>query len=70
MKTMRRYFVADFFDITWKMAVPTVAGVALGYLADRAWQTSPLFFLIGAVLGFGGGIFLAIKAVQASRRLK
>lgn len=56
--------VSDLVNVTWRMTVPTVLGVFIGMGTDRLLATSPIGFLIGAVLGFGAGIYLALKLVK------
>ena len=37
---------------------------ALGYWADKRWETSPWLTLSGAALGFGAGMYYLIKTVR------
>lgn len=44
------------------------AFTGLGYLADRYWNTSPTWTIVGAALGFlGGGYNFIRKALEISR---
>lgn len=65
--SVRRVLIGDFFSVTWRMVVPTVLGLAIGYWADRMLGSSPLCFLIGATLGFAFGIYLAVRLINATK---
>lgn len=62
--SVRRVIVGDFLSVTWRMTVPTVIGLALGYWGDSVFQTSPLGFMTGALIGFGFGVYLAIRVIN------
>lgn len=54
-------------DTTWRMFVPTLAGLALGLWADSAFGTKPLFTLAGVILGVVvclGLIYIQMKGVD------
>ena len=59
--------VRDFTNVTWRMTAPTVIGIAIGILADRTFQSSPYGFLAGAVIGFGLGVWMAIRMLSTVR---
>jgi len=44
-------------ELPFVMIGGVVIGGGIGYLIDRWAHTSPLFTLIGGLLGFGGGIW-------------
>jgi len=39
-----------------------------GILADRRWQTSPIFVMVGMVAGFVGGMYRLLSVVRQYRR--
>ena len=51
-------------DTTWRMFVPTVGGMSLGYFADQAMKTKPWLFIAG--LGIGS----IIAGVLITKQLK
>ena len=63
-KGMRATAIVDLINVTWRMTVPTVLGVALGMGADKIFGSSPIGFLVGAVAGFGLGVFLAVRLLK------
>ena len=46
------------------IAVPVIAGFALGLLLDRQLNTIILFAVLFAMLGFGGGAYLVYRWVK------
>lgn len=66
----RRVIIGDFLSVTWRMTVPTVVGVALGYWMDTALQSSPFGFIAGAVVGFAVGIYMAVRIIIASKETR
>ena len=38
-------------DTTWRMFVPTLAGITGGYALDNTLSTTPWLFAIGTILG-------------------
>jgi hypothetical protein len=50
--------LADIADTTWRMFVPTIGAIALGFLADSSWGTTPWFTIIGIVVGIAITAFL------------
>lgn len=54
-------------DTTWRMFVPTLAGLALGIWADSTFDTKPLWTLIGVIVGVIvclGLIYIQMKDVE------
>lgn len=45
------------------LAASVLLGLGVGYWADRRWETSPLFFLAGGVLGLAAAAVQFWKAV-------
>jgi ATP synthase protein I len=51
-----------------QLAVAVLAGLGLGYLADRALHTSPWFLLVGLVLGVVLGGLSVVRTVRRELR--
>ena len=51
-----------------QLAASVVAGLALGNYADKKVGTSPLFALIGTILGAVGGIWNLIRILKWNER--
>lgn len=51
-----------------QLAVAVLAGLGLGYLADRVLQTSPWFLLAGLVLGVVLGSLSVVRTVRRELR--
>lgn len=54
-------------DTTWRMFVPTLVGLALGLWADSAYNTKPLWTLVGVIVGVAvclGLIYIQLKGVE------
>lgn len=47
-----------------ELMVAILAGVALGYGIDKLAETSPLFILLGSLLGFAAGVMNAWRALN------
>ncbi|MBC7746883.1 AtpZ/AtpI family protein [Pedobacter sp.] len=63
--------VRDLVNVTWRMTVPTVLGVFIGMGVDSLFSSSPAGFLVGAVVGFVAGVYLALRLIkQASEAEK
>jgi F0F1-type ATP synthase assembly protein I len=58
----------EFLTLGLSAAVMLVAGAGLGYLVDRWASTSPIFTLIGLVLGVAMAV--AMTVVQVRRHLR
>jgi len=43
------------------VALSLLAGLVLGWLLDRIFGTSPLFLIVGAVLGFIASFYLTYR---------
>jgi len=48
-------------DTTWRLFIPTIGGTLLGLWADKSWNTTPWFMILGIVLG----AVIAIALVRA-----
>lgn len=64
-KSFKSRAVSDFLNVTWRMTIPTVLGIAVGMGIDGALGSSPVGFLVGAVLGFFAGIYMALKLLKS-----
>ena len=51
-----------------QLAVSVLAGLGLGYLADRAVHTSPWFLLVGLLLGVVLGGLSVVRTVRKELR--
>ena len=51
-----------------QLAVAVLAGLGLGYLADRAVHTSPWFLLVGLLLGVVLGGLSVVRTVRKELR--
>jgi F0F1-type ATP synthase assembly protein I len=55
---------AEFLTLGLTLAVTILVCAALGYLVDRWLGTSPIFTLIGLVLGIAAAVLTAIARVR------
>lgn len=62
--SVRGQIVGDLVDVTWRMLVPTLIGLLAGYGVDSLAGTKPAGFLVGAVIGFAAGIYMAIRLLN------
>jgi ATP synthase protein I len=54
----------EFLTLGLTLAVTVLVGGALGYLVDRWLGTSPVFTLVGLVLGIAAAVLTAISRVR------
>lgn len=47
--------------IGWSFATPLVLGVLIGHWVDGQTGTSPLFVIIGTLLGLAIGIYVSVR---------
>lgn len=57
--------VRDLLNVTWRMLTPTLLGIAAGYWLGDMFGNKTAGFLAGAVLGFGTGVLLALRLLNA-----
>ena len=54
-----------------EFAIITCAGFFAGYFADKKWDTSPYFTLVGAACGFALALYVLVNtALKVSRKLE
>ena len=53
--------IGDFVNVTWRMAVPTVLFLAIGYGIGKLVGNVTAGFLSGAAIGFVIGLYLAYR---------
>jgi len=51
-----------------QLAATVLVGLGLGYLADRAFHTSPWFLLVGLLFGVVGGGYSVVRLVMKEMR--
>jgi len=51
-----------------QLAATVLVGLGLGYLADRAFHTTPWFLLAGLLLGVLGGGYSVVRMVMKELR--
>lgn len=56
--------LGDIADTTWRMFVPTIGSIGLGFWADHSWGTGPWLTIIGIVVGIGATTFLIKQQFQ------
>jgi ATP synthase protein I len=54
----------EFLTLGLTLAVTVLVGGALGYLVDRWLGTSPIFTLVGLVLGIAAAVLTAVSRVR------
>ncbi|RXK87744.1 AtpZ/AtpI family protein [Chlorobaculum sp. 24CR] len=60
--------MSDYFGLGLQIAASFAFFVFIGYWADSRLGTSPLFFLVGVLLGMVGMVLVLIKTVQKANR--
>ncbi len=51
-------------DTTWRMFVPTVGLMSLGYFADQYFSSKPWLFVLGLIIGLGVAGLLVKKQFE------
>jgi F0F1-type ATP synthase assembly protein I len=54
----------EFLTLGLTLAVTIVVCAALGYLVDRGLGTSPIFTLVGLVLGIAAAVMTAVARIK------
>ncbi|MDB5165494.1 MAG: hypothetical protein JWM00_384 [Candidatus Saccharibacteria bacterium] len=56
--------LGDIADTTWRMFVPTIGSIGLGFWADYSWGTEPWLTIAGIVVGIGATALLIKQQFQ------
>jgi len=56
------------FDLGLRLGVSVIIGVGLGALADNWLHTSPIFILVGVVLGVGAAMYTIWEVAREGMR--
>jgi F0F1-type ATP synthase assembly protein I len=56
------------FDLGLRLGVSVILGVGLGALADNWLHTSPIFILVGVVLGVGAAMYTIWEVAREGMR--
>jgi len=56
------------FDLGLRLGVSVIVGLGLGVLADNWLHTSPIFILVGMVLGIGAAMYTIWDVARAGMR--
>lgn len=56
--------IAPLMSVGWVFTVSVVVTAALGVWIDRTFKSSPIFFLVGAILGIILGIYNLIVTIR------
>ena len=57
-------------DTTWRMFVPTVTFILLGYWADESWGTIPWMTVLGIIIGTAITSLLIKRQLEEVKRTK
>lgn len=57
-------------DTTWRMFVPTVTFILLGFWADETWGTIPWMTVLGIIVGTGVTSLLIKRQLEEVKRTK
>lgn len=60
--------LGDIADTTWRMFVPPILFIGLGFWADMSWGTKPWLSLAGIVIGIGITAALIRRQFQNVKR--
>lgn len=56
--------------VGFQLAIAVVAGVYLGNLGDRHFDTTPWLTIVGVIIGSGGGFYNLIRIMNWSQKRK
>ncbi len=66
---------AEFLGKAWiytslvsRLTSSVITGIALGWLLDKRFRTSPFFLIFLLILGSGWGLYLLIRAAQMDQK--
>ncbi len=60
---------ANFVAVGIEIGLCVVIGIWAGIYADNHWGTTPLFFWIGLIIGFGAAIKAVVDATKKAQRM-
>lgn len=55
--------IARYTHLGWTLVAAVVLGLWVGHWLDKQWDTDPLMFILGAVLGIGAGLYHFVATV-------
>lgn len=64
LKWQRQQIILSIADTTWRMFTPTLIGIFGGYQLDLQYDTLPIFFILGTILGFLAAGFLVMRQLK------
>jgi len=56
------------FQVTTMLVGPVVAGLFVGYWVDNFFHTTPLFLIVGVILGFVGSVVNVFEVMKISEK--
>ncbi len=62
--------LGDIADTTWRMFVPTLGCIGLGFAADMSWKTKPWMTILGVIVGVGLAALLVRRQFAKIKREK
>ncbi len=63
-KTKHYYSVFMAAQLGLLIAVPVIIFIIIGIWLDKTMHTSPLFVMLGVIIGFSGGIYNAYRIIK------
>ncbi len=66
----KRGAIGPYMDLGLQLAIAVILGCALGYWIDSKLHSSPLFLLIGVLMGGAAGFISIYRAVYPVRKSK
>ena len=62
--------LATIADTTWRMFVPTIGCILLGFWGDSTWGTQPWLTIVGIIVGVAITALLIKRQLQEIQRTK
>jgi len=69
-KTTNKFFIIMAMSTTILLVSPVAILVALGYFIDKIFHTTPLYTIIGGIIGFVSGIINVFRMTKLMQRKK